>query len=180
MSARYNNELANGLGNLASRATAMVDRYFGGALPQVSEYAEADLQIAHLWQRTASAADSAMDTLDFSAAITGIKEFVDALNGYLTEQEPWKVAKAETDAAMARVGAVLTTVCEGLRGVAVMLHPVMPKSTVALWQQIGGQTALGAIELQRIDQAGVWGVLPAGTTTNKGESLFPRLVEDEA
>jgi methionyl-tRNA synthetase len=56
----------------------------------------------------------------------------------------------------------------------------MPKSTVALWQQIGGQTALGAIELQRIDQAGVWGVLPAGTTTNKGESLFPRLVEDEA
>ena len=180
MSARYNNELANGLGNLASRATAMNERYFGAALPMVSDFADADRAIAELWTRTAAAADAAIDTLDFAAAIGAVKEFVDALNGYLTEQEPWKVAKEGTPEAMDRVGAVITTVCEGLRGVAVMLHPVMPKSTTALWQQIGAASVLGRLENQRIDQAGTWATLPAGTVTLKGEALFPRVVDDES
>ena len=179
MAARYNNELANGLGNLASRATAMNERYFGSALPVVAAFADADRAIADLWSRTAAAADAAMDTLDFASALSAVKEFVDALNGYLTEQEPWKVAKADTAEAMDRVGAILTTVCEGLRGVAVVLHPVMPQATAALWQQIGAQAALGAIETQRIDRAGVWQTLPAGTVTLKGDPLFPRVVDEE-
>jgi methionyl-tRNA synthetase len=97
----------------------------------------------------------------------------------LTEQEPWKVAKAETPEAMQRVGTVLATVCEGLRGLAVLLHPVMPKSTTLLWESLGAQAVLGALREQRIDKAGGWNVLPAGTRTTKGEPLFPRLPEEE-
>ena len=178
MSARYTNELANGLGNLASRATAMVDRYFGGALP-AAEPTEPEQVLHQHWARAVAEANEAIDRLEFATALNATKEFVDALNMYLTEQEPWKVAKAGTDEAMTRVGTVLATVCEGLRGLAVVLHPVMPKATTSLWESIGASAALGNVATQRIDLAGEWGVLPAGTRTTKGEPLFPRLEEQE-
>jgi methionyl-tRNA synthetase len=179
MSARYTNELANGLGNLASRATAMVDRYFGAELPSAGELTDAEQSLAQQWQRTVTDANAAVDRFEFATALAATKEFVDALNLYLTEQEPWKVAKAATPEAMTRVGTVLVTVCEGLRGLAVLLHPVMPKATVSLWRDLGAETALGALSAQRIDHAGGWAVLPTGTRTTKGEPLFPRLADDE-
>ena len=178
MAARYTNELANGLGNLASRATAMVERYFDGELP-ASAPTDVERALAQQWHAAVQTADAAVDRFEFAAALAVMKDFVDALNLYLTEQEPWKVAKAGTDEAMARVGTVLATVCEGLRGLSVVLHPVMPKSTSAMWQSLGADTVLGPIALQRIDLAGGWNVLPAGTRTTKGEPLFPRLPEDE-
>lgn len=178
MSARYTNELANGLGNLASRATAMVERYFHGVLPACIE-TETEATLRSHWERAVGEANDAIDRLEFSAALNATKEFVDALNMYLTEQEPWKVAKAGTDEAMTRVGSVLATVCEGLRGLAVLLHPVMPKATTSLWLSLGAREALGELAAQRIDHAGQWGQLPAGTRTSKGEPLFPRLEEQE-
>ncbi|NDB17887.1 MAG: methionine--tRNA ligase [Actinobacteria bacterium] len=178
MAARYTNELANGLGNLASRATAMVDRYFGGVLPPADPH-EPEVQLANHWRATTAAADAAVDRFEFATALAATKEFVDALNLYLTEQEPWKTAKAQTDDAMHRVGTVLNTVCEGLRGLCVLLHPVMPKATQALWRDLGAQNALGPLDEQRIDRAGQWPVLPAGTTVTKGEVLFPRLADEE-
>jgi len=178
MAARYTNELANGLGNLASRATAMVERYFDGELP-ASAPTDVERALAQQWHAAVQTADAAVDRFEFAAALAVMKDFVDALNLYLTEQEPWKVAKAGTDEAMARVGTVLATVCEGLRGLSVVLHPVMPKSTSAMWQRLGADTVLGPIAQQRIDLAGGWNVLPAGTRTTKGEPLFPRLPEDE-
>lgn len=178
MTARYTNELANGLGNLASRATAMVDRYFGGRIP-AAEPQPVDEAIARQWQAVATSADEAVDRFEFATALASTKEFVDALNLYLTEQEPWKVAKAGTPGAMQRVGTVLATVCEGLRGLAVVLHPVMPKATTSLWRDLGAESALGPLASQRIDQAGGWGVLPTGTSVTKGEPLFPRLPDEE-
>lgn len=178
MAARYTNELANGLGNLASRATAMVDRYFNGELPK-SAPTEIEHALAQQWQGSVVAANAAVDRFEFATALASTKDFVDALNLYLTEQEPWKVAKLGTDEAMARVGTVLATVCEGLRGLAVVLHPVMPKATSLMWSSIGACSVLGPIAQQRIDLAGEWNVLPAGTRTSKSEPLFPRLPEDE-
>ncbi len=178
MAARYTNELANGLGNLASRATAMVDRYFGGVLP-AADPDEPEVQLANHWRATAATADAAVDRFEFATALAATKEFVDALNVYLTEQEPWKVAKAQTAQAMQRVGTVLNTVCEGLRGLSVVLHPVMPKTTEMLWRDLGAQAALGELGQQRIDRAGQWPLLPAGITVTKGDVLFPRLADDE-
>jgi methionyl-tRNA synthetase len=116
-----------------------------------------------------------MVELDFSAGIAAVKEFVDLVNGYVTEQEPWVLAKDE--AAAPRLDAVLYTVCESLRGIAVLYNPVIPKAMQSLWQQLGAGAALGPIADQRIGDVARWGQLPAGAVVAKGEGLFPRLEE---
>jgi methionyl-tRNA synthetase len=170
MAARYTAELANGLGNLASRATAMVARYRGGVLPAPGTYANADLALQELLAATAENADAAMGRLDFSAGIVAIKEFVDAVNVYVTEQQPWVLAKDDQQAA--RLDTVLYTICESLRGIAVLYHPVMPRATEIMWDNLG---AAGALAEQSVLQVGHWGQLAPGSAVTKGDALFPRL-----
>ncbi|MHB1212435.1 MAG: methionine--tRNA ligase [Candidatus Nanopelagicales bacterium] len=177
MSARYTAELANGLGNLASRATAMVARYCDGVLPAAHDFAPVEHAIAEALAAAAAAADLAMGELDFSAGITSVKEFVEQVNGYVTEQEPWVLAKDPESAE--RLHVVLYTVCEALRGIAVLYNPVMPKAMASLWEQLGAHAALGPLAEQRIADVGRWGQLPSGTTVTKGAALFPRLDEVE-
>jgi methionyl-tRNA synthetase len=181
MSARYTSELANGLGNLASRVTAMTGRYFGGVLPSSDDAGDAERAIAELAARVVSDADKAMLQLDFSAGLGAIWELVSALNGYLSVQEPWKVAKnIETDpAARVRVATVLGTAAEGLRVLAVLLNPVMPRSSALLWESLGAEAVLGSLSSQQLTDAGRWGQLTPGVTLTKGDSLFPRLAEDD-
>ena len=181
MSARYTSELANGLGNLASRATAMVVRYCDGILPASGALTNADRALVNALRSASEQADAAIDRLDFSTAITAVKEFIDAVNLYVTEQEPWKTAKATDDPAQVeRLHTVLYVMCESLRAVAVLYNPVMPKAMASLWQQLGAESALGAIADQRVQTAASWGQLPAGSVITKGESLFPRLDDAEA
>jgi methionyl-tRNA synthetase len=170
MAARYTAELANGLGNLASRATAMVVRYRGGVLPGPGDYSNADLALQELLVACAERADAAMLQLDFSTAILAIKDFVDAVNVYVTEQEPWVLAK--DPAAAERLDTVLYTICESLRAIAVLYHPVMPKSTAKIWESLGMQTVLAE---QPVQDVGRWGQAPSGAHVTKGEALFPRL-----
>lgn len=170
MAARYQAELANGLGNLASRATAMVVRYREGVLPAPGDYANADLALQELLADCAERADAAMGRLDFSAGILAIKEFVDAVNVYVTEQQPWVLAKDEATAQ--RLDTVLYTICESLRAIAVLYHPVMPKATQLMWESIG---AAGALSGQSVLEVSRWGQLAPGCTVTKGDALFPRL-----
>ena len=170
MAARYTAELANGLGNLASRATAMVVRYRGGVLPGPGDYANADLALQELLAACAERADAAMLQLDFSTGILAIKDFVDAVNVYVTEQEPWVLAKDPASAE--RLDTVLYTICESLRAIAVLYHPVMPKSTAKIWESLGQQAELAE---QPVQDVGRWGQLRSGSHVVKGESLFPRL-----
>jgi methionyl-tRNA synthetase len=122
-----------------------------------------------------------MLALDFSGGLGSIWELVGALNGYLSVEEPWKVAKnIDTDpAARERVATVLATAAEGLRVLAVLLHPVMPRSSSLLWDSLGADAVLGPLADQSLTAAGSWGQLPAGVVLTKGDSLFPRLVEDD-
>jgi len=98
---------------------------------------------------------------------------VDVLNGYLTEQEPWQLAKNDAD--RERLGTVMWTAAEGLRVLAVLLNPVMPKACAALWASLGAQPVLGALADQPVADAGRWGQLTPGLTVTKGAVLFPRL-----
>jgi methionyl-tRNA synthetase len=175
LSARYTAELANGLGNLASRATAMVGRYRDGVLPAAGQTTTAEDALHAALGVAAQRADEAMLALDFSTGIEAVKSFVELVNGYVTEQEPWVLAKDE--ALASRLDTVLNTVCEALRAIAVLYHPVMPKAMAELWQQLGAEQALGPIEQQDVREAGVWGQLPAGALVTKGAALFPRLEE---
>jgi methionyl-tRNA synthetase len=181
MAARYTSELANGLGNLASRVTAMTGRYFGGVLPSSDDVGDAEQAVAELAARVVSDADKAMLQLDFSGALGSVWELVGALNGYLSEQEPWKVAKQiETDPdARVRVATVLGTAAEGLRVLAVLLNPVMPRSSELLWESLGAEAVLGPLAAQPVTDAGRWGQLTPGVKVTKGASLFPRLAEDD-
>ena len=175
MSARYTSELANGLGNLASRATAMVGKYCDGVLPAAHDFAEPEQKVIAALVRTVEVADESMGSLDFSTGLAAIKEFVDLVNGYVTEQEPWALAKDEAN--RARLEVVLYTICDALRALAVLYNPVMPKAMSSLWQQLGAQAQLGPLAEQRVSDVARWGQLPPGTLVTKGESLFPRLDE---
>ncbi|MBU6245140.1 MAG: methionine--tRNA ligase [Actinomycetales bacterium] len=177
MSARYTSELANGLGNLASRATAMVGRYREGSLPAPEALLPAEHSLVELLGRVAPQADARMRALDFAGGIAEIRGLVEAVNVYVTETEPWALAKDPAQAS--RLDTVLYTVCECLRAIAVLYHPVMPKAMRTLWSELGAEATLGPIADQRIDDVARWGQLPAGAGVTKGDALFPRL-EDPA
>lgn len=173
LSARYQAELANGFGNLASRTTAMVERYFEGIVPPPGAYTEADLHIQRTVADAAAAADAAMERFRIDEAIAATWTIVDALNLYITENEPWALAK--DPAQRERLGTVLYTAAEGLRALAVLLSPITPVSTGKLWTALGAGDTLGALADQPIREAGRWGALPAGATVNALAPLFPRV-----
>ena len=175
MSARYTSELANGLGNLASRATAMVQRYRDGILPAPGPATPAEDALHAMLSVVTVEADQAMGALDFAAGIGAVRRYVDAVNLYVTEQEPWVLAK--DPASGERLDTVLYTVCESLRAIAVLYNAVMPRAMSALWEQLGAAGTLGSIADQRIDDVGRWGQLPPGARVSKGAILFPRIEE---
>lgn len=177
-SARYTSELANDFGNLASRVAAMVGKYYGGALPEATAAGAAETALTDSLAATVAEADGKIgEQLDFSGGIAAVFDFVKQVNGYLTEQAPWKVAKDESPEAQARLATILYTAAESLRAVAVLLNPVMPTTSQKLWESLGAEAHLGALADQRVQDAGTWGQLPAGATVTKGEILFPRLEE---
>jgi methionyl-tRNA synthetase len=173
LSARYQAELANGFGNLASRTIAMIEKYFGGVVPQPGEYTESDLAIQQIVADAARNADAAIENFRIDEAISATWTIVDALNGYITENEPWALARDEDK--RDRLGTVLYTAGEGLRALAVLLSPVMPKATAKLWDALGVESALGALQAQPIREAGSWGILPVGTQVQALAPLFPRV-----
>ncbi|WP_210507019.1 methionine--tRNA ligase [Naasia sp. SYSU D00057] len=174
LSARYQAELANGFGNLASRVVAMITRYFDGVVPQSGALQPADEAIRATVAAAARDADAAIERFAIHEAIGAIWTVVEELNGYITEQEPWVLAKQPEN--RERLGTVLYTAAEGLRALAVLLSPVIPKSTAKLWTSLG---APGALADQPIRTAGDWGQLPAGSAVSPLEALFPR-IEQEA
>ncbi|WP_292835482.1 methionine--tRNA ligase [Microbacterium sp.] len=170
LSARYQAELANGFGNLASRTMAMIEKYFGGSVPPPAEYSDGDRRIQQIVADAAAEADAAMDRFRPDEAVAAIWTIVDALNGYITENEPWALAK---DAAQrARLGTVLYTAAEGLRALAVLLSPFMPHSTGMLWSALG---IAGRLVDEPIRAAGAWGRLAPGSAVGALAPLFPRI-----
>jgi methionyl-tRNA synthetase len=177
LTARYTSELANGLGNLASREAAMIEKYFDGIVPQPGKLTAADQVLVEGIKKAAIDADEFITKLDFSEGINAIRNVVDAANLYVTEQEPWKIAKDEAN--KERLATVLYCVAESLRAIAVLYHAIMPESTTKIWNILGANESIGDISKQLISNAGTWGILPAGSKVNKGEAVFPRLAEDE-
>ncbi|GAB3137059.1 methionine--tRNA ligase [Marisediminicola antarctica] len=177
LAARYQSELANGFGNLASRVIAMVNKYFDGAIPSPADYTEADLGIQWVVKQAAEKADAAIQRLAIHEAIAAVWTIVDELNGYITLQEPWALAKDEAN--RPRLGTVLYTAAEGLRALAVLLSPVMPDSTHKLWSAIGAAPELGHLTDQVIVDAGHWGQLPPASRVHSIDALFPRIESPE-
>ncbi len=173
--ARYTSELANGFGNLASRVIAMIERYFDAAVPAVVAPTAAEQRITELERSVGLEADAAIERFAPGEAIAAIWQLVDALNGYITEQEPWALAKrAKADPALRdRLSTVLGTAYHALGTLAVLLSPVLPIATAKLWTALG---APGTADAHPIRRAHEW---PSGVRVQSLEPLFPR-VDDES
>jgi methionyl-tRNA synthetase len=178
ISAVYTSELANGLGNLASRVTSMIARYFAGSLPEPGDAGPAEEALAGSLAETVAVAEQAMDRLALQDAVAAVEAFVGAVNGYVTDQEPWKVAKDDSPQGRLRLATILYAAAESLRAVAVLHAAVMPKTAQALWERLGAADQLGALSEQSVAGAGTWGRLCPGATVSKGDPLFPRLEPD--
>jgi methionyl-tRNA synthetase len=171
MAARYTSELANDFGNLASRLIAMIEKYCDGKIPSIAK----DESLAALLDQSVKSADAAICALDFQGGINTIMDFCKRVNGYVTEKEPWVVAKDSSR--KSELEGILYNTAESLRALAVLLHPVMPEVTEKLWQSLGAQSSLGDIGKQQISKVANWGQLPTGSVVTKTDVLFPRLEE---
>lgn len=169
MVARHNADLANGLGNLASRVLAMLASSFDGRVPEPEvEGVEDDLPavIADAARRY----DEHMLAVRLHEGLATVWEIVDRANGYLVEREPWKLAR--DGARRGELASALYAAAETLRALAVLISPIMPGAAARLWEQLGIPEPLAH---QRVPEAVAWGGLRPGTVTTKGGPLFPRL-----
>jgi len=165
MVTRFNADLANNFGNLASRVLNMASSYCDGIAPSV----RADGPLAAAAGRAFDETTRHMERLDYSAAWFAVWELIRAANSYIEEREPWKLQKeGDTDA----VARVLGDCLETLRVVALLASPVIPGACTELWRRLGLE---GAPEDQRLPDAAAWGRGPFATTLEKGAPLFPRI-----
>ena len=171
MSARYTSELANDFGNLASRLIAMIEKYCDGVIPATAN----DEALSAALKTAVDHADSAISALDFQGGINAIMDFCKRVNGYVTEQQPWILAKDPSNKEM--LDQVLYNTADALRALAVLLNPVMPATCQILWESLGAQETLGDISVQKISDVATPGQLPTGSRVTKGAVLFPRLEE---
>ncbi|PDQ34797.1 MAG: methionine--tRNA ligase [Candidatus Lumbricidophila eiseniae] len=167
LSARYHAELANGFGNLASRIITMIERYCDGSVPSVAVLTDADAAISALEKTVTDASWQAINRCAIHEAIAAVWELVNALNGYLTTEQPWMLAKNPEN--RARLETVLAVAYHGLGTLAVLLSPILPTAAAKLWSALG---AAGLVQEQRIDRAYQWSV---GTRVAQLAGLFPRI-----
>jgi methionyl-tRNA synthetase len=169
---RYNADLANGLGNLASRTLTMIARYFHGEVPypsQATARKPADDEITAIARKTIADYNLLADQYHFSRALDSAWALVAAVNKYIVENEPWTLGERPDEMSRSRLGTILYTSAEALRIVTALVHPVIPDSTARIWTQLG----LGDIrKVSLVDLK--WGQLRLGTKLGKIEPVFPR------
>jgi methionyl-tRNA synthetase len=170
---RHNAELANGIGNLASRVLAMLASSFEGRVPEASVAgAESDLPqvIAEATRRY----DDEMLAVRPTPALGAVYDVVARANRYMVERSPWTLAKEP--ARRGELASILYASAETLRALAILISAVMPGAAERLWTQLGIPEPLAS---QRLAHAGAWGRLAPGTRTTKGAPLFPRVALED-
>ena len=169
---RYNADLANGLGNLASRTLSMIQRYFHGEVPYPSPNAAhrvADDAIAETARKAINEYSALWDQYQFSRALEVAWGMVAAVDKYIVENEPWALGEKSDEESRSRLATILYTSAEALRIVTALAHPVIPDSTSKIWSQMG----LG--DIKKLDLSKLrWGHLALGTKLGAVEPVFPR------
>jgi methionyl-tRNA synthetase len=171
---RYNSDLANGIGNLASRTAAMIEKNSGGKIPKPSTLQPQDTALATKAEEAIGEVLEQYDKLGFSLALEEIWSLVAATDKYLTTEHPWSLSESEAD--QQRRATILWTTAEVLRIATALTHPVLPESTTKVWSLLGQSGQPGSIALDGLR----WGQLAPGTSLGKSQALFPRIEKAEA
>jgi methionyl-tRNA synthetase len=166
---RVNTDLANDLGNLASRALKMIEDYCGGALPAPDPSFAGTAAVESAARAAWTGLVSDFRGLAFNNGLARVWDLVGVLNRFIVQHEPWKMHAHP--ARRRDLDTILYDVAEGLRIVAVLLAPVIPESARRLHAALG---AIGDVSAVRLDEFR-WGVLKPGAAVSRGAALFPRI-----
>jgi methionyl-tRNA synthetase len=161
---RYNSDLANGLGNLASRTLSMIQQYRSCVIP-----AGSDAEISALAGQTIPAAEAAFDRLEFSRGLEAIWILISAVDKFIVQKAPWKLVKQPDG--QAELDATLYTAAEAVRIATALLYPVLPESTPKIWAQLGMKEPIESVRLAELK----WGQLAAGQKIGEIAPVFPRI-----
>lgn len=175
---RTNVDLANDLGNLLSRTTAMIERFSDGRIPAPVATAD-DGELSALAGEVVEQMEAALERLDLPQALASLWRLIGRANKYIDEKAPWNLAKlaregatADAERARQQLHTVLYNLAETLRLSAVLLAPFLVETPEGMWRQLG---LSGSPRAAGWDAGSVWGQLEPGITVQRGEPLFPRI-----
>ena len=173
---RYNSDLANGLGNLANRTLAMIERYCGGEVPSAHAEAtgEAEESLRSAVTQAVRLALEQYEELSFSRALELIWAAISQVDGYVTNQKPWTLA--DDPEQRRKLETVLYHTAESVRVLVVLAHPAMPNATYKIWTQLGQSGVLAELRIDQLE----WGQLRPGTHIGELAAVFPRVEKTEA
>ena len=164
---RINVDLANDLGNLLSRTTAMSDKYFGGVLPEGQLEDAQDEELVGMIKALPAKYEEQMEKYAFQNALAEIFAVISRANKYIDETSPWILAKNEADAP--RLARVLYNLSEAMRVCTVLLRPFMPDTCERIFAQLGVSDSLTEWN------GAVYGAREKGLEMHKGDNIFPRI-----
>ncbi len=165
---RFNADLANDLGNLVSRTTSMVERYFSSVVPPAGE-GESERALREVATRALRDHDAAAARLHFADALSAVFSLVEEANRHFQRTQPWKLAKE--DARRGELEASLYAGLEAVRLAGYLLYPYMPNVSARICEQLG----VAAPERATWTEVARWGALKTGAPVRTGAPLFPRL-----
>lgn len=170
---RVNSDLANDLGNLVQRTLTMINNYFQGKLNEVGDEMTPDQNLREAFEKAKSQAIAHYDDLAINRALEEIWVFVNQVNKYLAENEPWKIARHQEK--RPRLARILYQAGCALRGIALLIYPVMPASAVEIWKMLGEKTSLSNTRYDLFRFEG-W---TKGLMITSPKPIFPRVKLEE-
>ena len=148
----------------------MVNKYFGGTLPQPCAADELDRPFIDQFPAKLALIDKQMNDLAFNKALLSIWELISSANKYIDDSAPWALAK--DDAQKDRLGTVMYNLLEAIRLIGLLVAPFMPDTGARIMEILAQDS--NNLQLDDQDQ---WGGLSAGITIEKAAPMFPRIEE---
>jgi methionyl-tRNA synthetase len=174
---RYNSDLANGLGNLASRTLTMIQQYREGVIPKQTESAMPEVApgvVESVWQTagvTISRTKEAFEGFEFSRGLESIWTLISSVDKFIVQRKPWALARDPDPKHQQQLDDTLYVAAEALRIATALVYPVLPESSARIWAQLGMKEPLASVRLDKL----AWGGLPPGQAIGQVAPVFPRI-----